>query len=119
MGIAMEGFGADGLYRTEIPRRDPEKKGKMFTQPVITETTLPGGTDIDGMDGLKSYLLEEKREQFARALVIKLMTYALGRSMELTDEDAIDQLTADFIEHDYQLHRLVQEVAACNAFLTK
>ena len=47
------------------------------------------------------------------------MTYALGRSMELTDEDAIDQLTADFIEHDYQLHRLVQEVAASNAFLTK
>ena len=60
-GIAMEGFGADGLSRTEIPRRDPEKKGKMFTQPVITETTLPGGTDIDGMDGLKTYLLEEKR----------------------------------------------------------
>lgn len=118
-GIAMEGFGADGLYRTEIPRLDPEKKGKMFTQPVITETTLPGGTDIDGMDGLKTYLLEEKREQFARALVTKLMTYALGRSMELTDEDTIDQLTADFIEHDYQLHRLVQEVAASNAFLTK
>ena len=41
------------------------------------------------------------------------MTYALGPfRMELTDEDTIDQLTADFIEHDYQLHRLVQEVAA-------
>ena len=118
-GIAMEGFGADGLPRTEIPRRDPKKKDKMFRQPVVTETTLPGGAEVDGMEGLKSYLLEEKKEQFARALVTKLLTYALGRSLELTDEEAIDQLTADFIQNDFQLHRLVQEVASSNAFLSK
>ncbi len=118
-GIAMDGFGADGLVRTEITRRDPKKRGKMFAQPVVTETTLPGGVDINGMDDLKAYLLAEKREQFARALVSKLMTYALGRSMELTDEAMIDELTADFISYDFQLHRLVQEVASSSAFLTK
>jgi hypothetical protein len=91
----------------------------MFAQPVVTETTLPGGVDINGMDDLKAYLLAEKREQFARALVSKLMTYALGRSMELTDEAMIDELTADFISYDFQLHRLVQEVASSSAFLTK
>ncbi len=118
-GIAMEGFGADGLARTDIARRDTEKKNKMFKQPVVTKAVLPGGTEVNGMDDLKNYLLEEKSEQFARALVTKLMTYALGRSLELTDEDEIDQLTDDFIKYDYQLYRLVQEVAASDAFLTK
>jgi hypothetical protein len=118
-GIAMEGFGADGLARTEITRRDPDKRGKMVTQPLVTEATLPGGAELNGMDGLKAYLLEEKKEQFARALVSKLMTYALGRSMEITDEAMIDELTTDFISYDFQLHRLVQEVASSSAFLTK
>ncbi len=118
-GIAMEGFGADGLLRTEIPRLDPGKKGKMFQQPVVTETTLPGAIEIGGMDDLKGYLMEERKEQFARALVTKLLTYALGRSLELTDEEAVDKLTEDLISHDYQLHRLVQEVVASDAFLTK
>ncbi len=118
-GIAMEAFGADGLGRTEIPRKDPKNSKKMFSQPVMTDTRLPGGVELTGMEDLKTYLLDERRDQFARALVIKLMTYALGRSLELTDEEAIDQLTADFIQHDYQLHRLVQEVVVSDSFLTK
>tara|TARA_R110002096_G_scaffold28236_11_gene85744 strand:- start:448 stop:2838 length:2391 start_codon:yes stop_codon:yes gene_type:complete len=118
-GIAMDGFGADGLARTEIPRQDPEKKNRMFAQAVVTATVLPGGAEVDGMEDLKAYLLEERHEQFARALVTKLLTYALGRSLELTDEDALDELTAGFIKNDHQLHRLVQEVVASEAFLTK
>lgn len=118
-GIAMESFGADGLFRTEILRKEPGGKGKTFRQPVVTGTTLPGGAEIDGMEDLKTYLLEEKKEQFGRALVTKILTYALGRSLELTDEETIERLTDDFIEHDYQLRHLVQEVVVSEAFLTK
>lgn len=115
-GIAMEGFGADGLIRTEIVRKEKRKK---FTQPVKTVTVLPGGAEVDGIDELKAYLIEKRKDQFARALVSKLLTYALGRSLELTDEQTVNALTDDFVRNDLQLHRLVQEVAASEAFLTK
>ena len=118
-GIAMEGFGADGLARETILRKEPGKRGKTFKQPVVTKTTLPGGASVDGMEDLKAYLLEERKEQFGRALVTKLLTYALGRSLELTDEETIDELTADLVAHDYQLHHLVSEVVTSDAFLTK
>ena len=118
-GIAMEGFGADGLARDTILRKEPGKRGKTFEQPVVTETTLPGGASVDGMEDLKAFLIEERKEQFGRALVTKLLTYALGRSLELTDEETIDELTADLVAHDFQLHRLVSEVVTSDAFLTK
>ncbi len=124
-GIALEGFGADGLFRTVIPRRLPPvagtkgDRGRLFEQPVESRTTLPDGTTIGGLEELKAYLLATRRDQFARALVTKLLSYAVGRTLELTDQPAIENLTADFIAHDYQLHHLVQAVIASEPFLTK
>ncbi|MEM1295250.1 MAG: DUF1592 domain-containing protein [Verrucomicrobiota bacterium] len=118
-GIAFEGFGADGLVRTEILRHDPKKKNKTFKQPVKTAATLPGGAEINGIEELKAYLLDQRREQFSRALVSKLLTYALGRSLELTDQDTVDELTEEFVRSDFQLHWLMQEVVASEAFLSK
>jgi hypothetical protein len=124
-GIALEEFGADGLHRTVIPRRlapvGRKKDGRVqiVQQPVESQTTLPDGTAVEGLDGLKAYLLASKREQFARALVTKLLSYAVGRSLELSDQAAIESLTADFIAHDYQLNELVQSIITSQPFLTK
>jgi hypothetical protein len=125
-GIALEAFGADGLFRTKIPRRllnsgraKKRERVRMVDQPVESHTTLPDGTEVDGIADLKAYLLESKQDQFARTLVTKLLTYAIGRSLELTDEAAIESLTADFIAHDYQLHHLVRSIVLSDPFLTK
>jgi hypothetical protein len=118
-GIALEQFGADGLLRDVIPRREPDDRKKMFDQVVESSTTLPDGSAVAGLADLKAYLLAAKSERFARALVAKLLAYALGRSLELTDEAAIEKLTTEFIDHDYQLHFLVRQIVTSEAFLTK
>ena len=118
-GIAMERFGADGLRREAIPRRNPNNPKKMFEQPVESDTILPDGAAVNGLRDLRAYLVTATKEQFARTLVTKLLTYALGRSLELTDEETIDELTADFVAHDFQLHHLVQQVVTSRAFLMK
>lgn len=131
-GIALERFGADGLLRHErmepIPKRN---RSNARLQPTIEDkktesvriaqsmTELPDGTKVDGLEELKAYLVSTKNEQFARALVHKLLSYALGRSLEFTDQPTIENLTSDFIAHDYQLHHLVLEVVASESFLTK
>lgn len=124
-GIALEGFGADGLFREVIPRRLPNSKtGKqnreqLVRQPVEALATLPDGTVVDGLDDLKDYLVSEKADHFARALVCKLLAYALGRSLELSDQQTINELTDDFINNDYRLHYLVEAITVSEPFLTK
>ena len=115
-GIALEGFDAVGLKRESIKRKDGNK---TLNIQVESEATLPGGHKVEGIADLKQYLLTEKREKFARAIVSRLLTYALGRSLELTDHEAVDELTAAFIQSDYRLKKLIELIAASEPFGSK
>ena len=107
-GIALENFDAIGLFRTEVHEK-----------PVVAIDTLPNGTQLDGVVSLKKYLVEHRSEDFARALVSRLAVYALGRNLELSDEDLIDDLTNEFTRDDYHIMALIQNLVASEAFLTK
>ena len=115
-GIALEEFDAVGLVRDRIQR----KAGKtMLTFEVDAKATLPDGHEVDGLNDLKAYLLSDKREQFARTLVSRLLAYSLGRSLELSDHKTVDELTARFIEGDYKLKKLIQLIVASDEFCSK
>ena len=116
-GLAMEEYDALGKWRTEITRKLPD--GKLIKLPLETLAKLPDGREIDGMEALKDYLLTERREQFARAFVVKLLTYALGRSLEFSDEKHIDALTNRFNDDKMRLQSLVQSIVKSEVFRTK
>ena len=63
---------------------------------------LPGGHKVNGIADLKKHLLTEKREQFARTLVSRMLAYSLGRSLELSDRETVDTITAQFIARRLQ-----------------
>ncbi|RLS25121.1 MAG: DUF1585 domain-containing protein [Planctomycetota bacterium] len=44
------------------------------------------------MDGLREYLLRTKRSEFTRQFHRKLLGYALGRSVRVSDDPLIDEL---------------------------
>ena len=115
-GIALEEFDAVGLLRDRIQRKSGKK---MLEFEVDAKATLPGGHEVDSLDELKTHLLTEKREQFARTLVSKLLSYALGRSLELSDHETIDRLTDQFIASDYRLKNLIQLIVVSDAFRSK
>ena len=75
IGFALEGFDPIGGAR----KRD-------------TKTTLADGTDIEGVDGLRSYLNDTRRNDFVRQFSRKLLGYALGRSVQLSDKPFIDRV---------------------------
>lgn len=112
-GIALEGFDAVGLKRDVIRRKDGKR---ILETKVDSAATLPDGHTLGGISDLKAYLLTKKRERFARALVSKLLTYALGRTLELTDHGTVDDLTARFIQSDYRLKKLIEQIAASEPF---
>lgn len=109
-GIALEEYGAIGLPREKTAR------GK---KPVSAATILPGNHEISGLADLQKYLLNERREQFSKALVTKLLTYALGRSVELADEPLIEELAAEFAKDEYRLSGLMGKIVMSRSFLSR
>ena len=115
-GITLEHFDAVGLWRDEIRH----KSGNEFTtRPVTATATLPNGHKLTGIDQLKAYLVSERKTDFARALVSRLLGYAIGRRIELSDRETIADLTNQFAKDDFRLRNLVNNIIKSKAFQTK
>jgi hypothetical protein len=121
-GVPLENFNAVGLWQeTSAVRRGGKAKGGKKTAgvPVDASSVLPDGTKIGGLNELKKYLRENRRELFARAVVTRLTAYAVGRSLDLGDRKTIDELTSVFIESDFRLNQLIVSLVNSESFLTK
>ncbi len=120
-GIPLQHFDAIGLWRENTPVRLTKKKSKK-PQPVValdSTTDLPDGTKIETAADLKSYLRDERKEWFARAMVKRLLAYALGRSLDFGDRETVEQLTNEFIAVDFRLRKLIHALVQSEAFQTK
>src|SRR6185369_13163066 len=53
---------------------------------------LPGGKSAEGIAGLIDYVEKHRREEFERNLCRKLLGYALGRSVMLSDEPLLQEM---------------------------
>jgi hypothetical protein len=97
-GFALEAYGPIGQRR--------EKDGDG--QPIDSASDV-GGRAISGIAGLKHYVLE-RREEFVRCLVTKLLIYALGRGLEPCDEPALAAIERAVENDDYRFSSLVRAV---------
>ncbi len=109
-GVAFEHFDTLGKYRDRVRRGNT---------PVDAKAELPDGTVVDGLDELKTYLLERRREAFVRSLTGRMLAYALGRSLSFTDDERIDAIAAEFAADDHRLRTLVKTIVTDESFLTK
>ena len=80
--------------------------------PADASTVLPDETRIKGLNELKTYLLTHKKDAFAENMVRRLLSYALGRSLEYSDDEVVQQLTASFKSNEYKLATLVDDIVA-------
>ena len=115
-GLALENFDATGRWRTEVPHHADDAS---TTHPVNSTVVLPDGREIHGADGLREYLVQVRSRDFARSLVSRMLTYALGRSLELTDQAGVDQIVDRFAEDGYRLRGLVHKIVTSEPFQTK
>ncbi len=121
-GVPLGKFNAVGLWQeTSSVRQVSKTKGGKNTVgvPVDASSVLPDGTRIDGLNELKKYLRENRRELFARAVITRLTAYGLGRSLDLGDRKTIDELTSIFIDSDFRLNQVIVSLVNSESFLTK
>jgi mono/diheme cytochrome c family protein len=107
-GIAFENYDAMGTYRTHIKNEPVDATSELFNQQTLA-----------GMDGLKRYLLTDRQDQFARAIVHKMTAYALGRPLSFGDRADIDNLTGQFRRHGDRLSHLIPLIITSNIFNSK
>jgi len=81
-GFALEGFDAIGRLR------DHDLGGRR----VDAKTQLPDGKQIDGLAGLRDYLAVTRRDTFVHQFCRKLLGYALGRGIQLSDEPLLAEM---------------------------
>lgn len=115
-GIALENFDAVGLWRDQVRRKNG---GKFETLPVNAIDVLPGGKELKGVDSLKQYLATERKHDFSGSVVSRLLMYAVGRRLELSDEPTIDDLAKKFATDDYGMRRLIHHIVDSKPFHTK
>jgi len=107
-GIAFENYDALGVYRTHIKNKPVDATSELFNRQTLA-----------GMDGLKRYLLTDRQDQFARAMVHKLTAYGLGRPLNFGDRADIDRLTAQFRRRGDGLLDLIHLIVDSNLFNSK
>ncbi len=105
-GIAFEEYDATGRWRAT----------GSTNLAIDATTTLPGGKKISGARELSQYLLAEREPQIMLSLVKHLMVYALGRELDVIDEQEAENIFRSFRISGYSLKHLVLAIAQSEAF---
>jgi hypothetical protein len=109
MGLALEGYGPVG-----------EKRSKdLAGRPVDSHAVYPGGAQGNGFEGLLAYIREHRQKDFIDNLSRKLLAFALGRSLQLSDDPMIEQMQAKLIASDYRFTPLVETIVSSPQFLNQ
>lgn len=106
-GIAFENFDALGKWRDNI-------RGK----PVDASSQLFNGETLDGIDGLKRFLLDNRQDQFTQAMVQKLTTFALGRPLRFEDRAEVDAIAAKVRQQGDGLRTMIHTIVQSDLFKT-
>ena len=105
-GFALENFDALGRWR--------EKSAGGAV--IDSRAALPEGTSIEGLSGLREYLLENRRDEFLRQFCRKLLGYAVGREVQLLDEPLLDDMMNQLAKNDYRFSVVVNMIVSSDQF---
>ena len=64
----------------------------------------------------REYLLTKRRDAFVQQFCRKLLGYALGRSVQLSDEPLLKQMRLQLQDHDYRIVPLIESIVLSHQF---
>ncbi len=132
-GIALEQYNAIGKYQPLVPqvgtRVSPFDKAKhadlagyaayldsINKVAVEAESRLPLGPTVNGLDELKAYLLKHRKDDIAKNVLRRLLTYGIGRDLTWRDRHEVEALLLQSQKHDYQLRDMIVSICQSATF---
>ena len=89
-GLAMEGYGPVGEARTK----------DLAGRAIDSSATFPGNVQGSGFRGVQAYIKAKRQQDFLENISRKLLSYALGRTLQLSD-DPVDCANEDANERHW------------------
>jgi hypothetical protein len=111
-GLAFEGYGPIGERRTV----------DLGGRPVDTRATFgagPAASEGQGLAGLRAHLRAFRQDDFLDNVCRKLLSYALGRGVMLSDETTLRQMRARLTAEEHRFGALVESIVTSPQFLTR
>jgi hypothetical protein len=108
-GLAFEGFGPVGETRAK----------DLAGRPVQTDVTFPNGLSGAGLEGLRAFMRTRGQGEFVDTLCRQLLVYALGRSLQLSDEPLLADMRNTLSSRGYKFDTLVQRIVVSRQFLSR
>lgn len=131
-GIPFERYNAIGQYQPFVPKEGTrvsplnsqhgdlagyrEYLTSIQTIEVQASSKLPLGPEVDGMQELKNYLLEHRRDNIAENIVRRLLAYGLGRELDVHDRFAVEELMAQAAEQEFRLRDILVAICQSDTF---
>lgn len=81
-GMSLEAFDAIGRLRT----------ADLAGRKIDAAVEMPDGTKFEGINGLRSFLMTNRKNAINKQFHKKLLGYALGRSVMVSDDPLIEKL---------------------------
>ncbi|MEP5339459.1 MAG: DUF1592 domain-containing protein [Algibacter sp.] len=104
-GVAFENYDAVGRY---------QKIAK--NKPIDSKSKLPDGTEVEGIEGIKEYILNLKREDFTKSLVEHLYAYALGRDVSFSDDKELNRIVEKVKANNFRFQTVLEEIVLSDSF---
>ena len=109
LGLAFEAYGPIGEARTV----------DLGGRRVDPSVDFPDGSHGSGIDGLRKYVAENRRQEFLDNLCRKLFAYALGRTLIMSDKPIVEQMSKQLAKDDYRFERLIKSIVSSPQFLNQ
>jgi len=103
-GLALENFSGIGAWRTKEGEAEIDASG-----------TLPNGKSYRDLTEFRA-LLNERKDDFRKALVEHLMIYALGRGLENSDRAAVEQICSAAASADDRFSGVILAIVNTDLF---
>ena len=73
----------------------------------------------EGFAGLRQYIRANRQSDFVKGFTGKMLAFALGRSLALSDEPLIDTTTKSLAANGYRFETIIENIVTSRQFLNK
>jgi hypothetical protein len=105
--LVFEGFGPIG------DRRTVDLAGRW----VDVTAPFPDGSERQGLEGLREYIREYRQQDFIGTFSQKLLAFAVGRNLQLSDELLVKTMCSNLEKNGYTFNTAIETIVTSPQFL--
>ena len=109
LGLVFENFGPTGERR----------EFDLGKRPISNAATFPDGSSGNGIKGIKDYIRSQRESEFYDNFCRKILAFALGRTLLMSDDPLIERMLAKLKESDYRFSVVIESIVTSRQFLNR